>query len=95
MSFDLVIKGGTVVDGTGLPGFRADVGIADDTIAAIGDLKGQRAAQTIDAEGHVVAPGFVDGHTHMDAQVFWDPVGSNSCWHGILCIALTRSAVSS
>ena len=88
MSFDLVIKGGTVVDGTGLPGFRADVGIADDTIAAIGDLKGQRAAQTIDAEGHVVAPGFVDGHTHMDAQVFWDPVGSNSCWHGVTSVVM-------
>lgn len=88
MSFDLVIKGGTVVDGTGLPGFRADVGIADGTITAIGDLKGQRAEQTIDAEGHVVAPGFVDGHTHMDAQVFWDPVGSNSCWHGVTSVVM-------
>jgi N-acyl-D-aspartate/D-glutamate deacylase len=88
MAFDVVIKGGTVVDGTGLPGFRADVGIADGTITAIGDLKGQRAEQTIDAEGHIVAPGFVDGHTHMDAQVFWDPLGSNSCWHGVTSVVM-------
>jgi N-acyl-D-amino-acid deacylase len=88
MAFDLVIKGGTVVDGTGLPGFRADVGIADGTITAIGDLNGERATQTIDAEGHVVAPGFVDGHTHMDAQVFWDPLGSNSCWHGVTSVVM-------
>lgn len=88
MAFDLLIKGGTVVDGTGLPGIRADVGISDGRIAAIGDLKGQRAEQTIDAEGHVVAPGFVDGHTHMDAQQFWDPQGSNSCYHGVTSVVM-------
>jgi N-acyl-D-aspartate/D-glutamate deacylase len=88
MAFDLLIKGGTVVDGTGLPGFRGDVGISDGRIAAIGDLKGQRTERTIDAEGHVVAPGFVDGHTHMDAQVFWDPQGSNTCWHGVTSVVM-------
>ena len=88
MSYDILIKGGTVVDGTGLPGFRADVGISDGTITAIGDLKGARARQTLDAEGHVVAPGFVDGHTHMDAQVFWDPVGGNSCWAGVTSVVM-------
>lgn len=88
MGFDLVIKGGTVVDGTGLPGIRADVGISDGTITAIGDLDGQRGRQTIDAEGLTVAPGFVDGHTHMDAQVFWDHLGANACWHGVTSVVM-------
>ncbi len=88
MTYDILIKGGTVIDGTGLPGFRADVGISDDRIAAIGDLSGAQAAQTIDAEGQVVSPGFVDGHTHMDAQVFWDSVGGNSCWAGVTSVVM-------
>ena len=75
MAYDLVIENGTVVDGTGAPGFAADVGIRDGRIASIGRIT-ERARKTIDAEGHVVTPGFVDGHTHMDAQVFWDPIGS-------------------
>jgi len=83
MAFDIVIRGGTVVDGSGLPGYRADVGIVGDRIAAIGDLAGQAAAERIDAEGYIVAPGFIDGHAHYDAQVFWDPIGSNDCWHGV------------
>ena len=87
MAYDLVIANGTVVDGSGAPGYRADVGIADGRIAAIGDLK-ERAKETLDAEGHVVAPGFVDGHTHMDAQVFWDPIGSCSCYHGVTSVVM-------
>ena len=71
--YDLLIKDGTVVDGSGGAGYRADVAVQDGKIAAIGRLNG-KARQTIDAEGHVVSPGFVDGHTHMDAQVFWDPL---------------------
>src|SRR6516162_155210 len=82
MPYDLVIRGGVVVDGSGLPRYRADVGIHGDTIAAIGRID-ERGRQEIDAEGHVVTPGFVDGHTHMDAQVFWDASGSNSCFHGV------------
>ena len=71
MGADIVIRGGTVVDGSGAPGRRADVAITGDTISAIGEnLSG---ARTIDASGHVVAPGFIDIHTHFDAQVFWDP----------------------
>ena len=73
MPYDLVIRGGAVVDGSGLPRYRADVGCQGDTIAAIGRID-ERGRQEIDAEGHVVTPGFVDGHTHMDAQVFWDPL---------------------
>ncbi len=88
MAYDLIIQGGTVVDGSGLPGVKADVGISGDRIAAIGDLKGQAAKETIDAEGHIVSPGFVDGHTHMDAQVFWDPLGTCSCWHGVTSVVM-------
>ena len=87
MAYDLVIKGGTVVDGSGAPGFAADVGIRDGRIVAIGDVR-DKARQTLDAEGHVVAPGFVDGHTHMDAQVFWDPIGSCSCYHGVTSVVM-------
>ena len=88
MAYDVIVHGGTVVDGSGLPGYRADVGIKDGYIAAIGDLKGQAAKEKIDAEGHVVAPGFIDAHTHFDAQVFWDPLGSNVCWSGVTSIIM-------
>ena len=82
MSYDLVIRNGTVVDGSGFGAYRADVGVVGDTIAVVGRIR-ERGAEEIDAEGHVVCPGFIDGHTHMDAQVFWDPAGTNSCWHGV------------
>ena len=75
MSYDLLIKNGLVVDGSGGAGYRADVAIQDGRIAKIGRVN-ESARETIDAEGHVVSPGFVDGHTHMDAQVFWDPIGA-------------------
>jgi N-acyl-D-amino-acid deacylase len=80
--YELVIRNGTVMDGTGLPGYRADVGVSADRIVAIGRISG-RGNEEVDATGCVVSPGFIDGHTHMDAQVFWDPLGSCSCWHGV------------
>ena len=75
MQYDLLIQNGTLVDGSGMPRFQADVGIVAGKIAAIGKIR-DSAKEVIDAEGHVVAPGFIDGHTHMDAQVFWDPLGT-------------------
>ena len=85
--YDLVIKNAEVIDGSGLPRYRADVGVRNDRIATIGRIR-ESARETIDAEGHVVAPGFVDGHTHMDAQVFWDPMGTCSCWHGVTSVVM-------
>ncbi len=82
MQYDLVIKNGTVIDGSGMPRYRADVGVIAGKIARIGRIR-DSAKDVVDAEGHVVAPGFVDGHTHMDAQIFWDPLGTSSCYHGI------------
>ena len=87
MSYDLVIKNGTVIDGSGLPRYRADVGVKDGKIARIGRISAP-AEETIDAEGHVVTPGFVDGHTHMDAQIFWDQLGSCSCYHGVTSVVM-------
>ncbi len=87
MSYDLVIKNGVVVDGSGLPRYRADVGVRHGRVTAIGRLR-ERAREVIDADGQVVAPGFVDGHTHMDAQVFWDPLGTCSCWHGVTSVVM-------
>ena len=87
MTYDLLIKNGTVVDGSGNPGYRADVGVNGGKIAAIGRIN-ERAKQIIDAEGHIVSPGFVDGHTHMDAQIFWDPIGSCSSYHGVTSVVM-------
>jgi len=83
MSYELIIENGMIVDGSGGPRYRADIGVKAGRIARIGRLSGASAKETLDAEGHVVTPGFVDGHTHMDAQVFWDPLGSCSCYHGV------------
>jgi N-acyl-D-aspartate/D-glutamate deacylase len=91
--YDLIIRNGTVIDGSGLPRFRADVGIAGGKIAAIGRLR-ENAKETIDADGHVVTPGFIDAHTHMDAQVFWDPLGTCSCWHGITSVVMGNCGFS-
>jgi N-acyl-D-amino-acid deacylase len=87
MAYDIVIKNGTVVDGSGGARYRADVAVQDGKIAAIGRIN-EKAKRTIDAEGHIVSPGFVDGHTHMDAQVFWDPIGSCSCYHGVTSVVM-------
>ena len=87
MGLDLAIKNGTIVDGSGAPRFQADIGIQDGQIVEIGRIR-SGAKQVIDAEGRVVSPGFIDGHTHMDAQVAWDPLGSCSCWHGVTSVIM-------
>jgi N-acyl-D-aspartate/D-glutamate deacylase len=81
--FDTVIKNGMIVDGTRMPRFRADVGIKDGVIARIGRLDAHDASKVLDASGQIVAPGFIDLHTHYDAQVFWDPYCTISGWHGV------------
>ena len=83
--FDLCIRGGLVVDGSGAPGRNADIGIRGGRIAEIGSLRGS-TRQTLDASGCVVAPGFVDLHTHYDAQVLWDRMLSISPWHGVTSV---------
>ena len=84
MTADIVIRGGTVVDGTGAPGKLLDVAVTDGVVSEIGTgLSGRRE---LDASGRIVAPGFVDIHTHYDAQVFWDPGLTSSCWHGVTSV---------
>ena len=84
MSHDVVIRGGTVIDGTGAPGRRADVAIDGDRVVEIGE--GLSGTHELDASGQVVAPGFIDIHTHYDAQVFWDPALTPSSWHGVTTV---------
>jgi len=90
---DLVIRNGTVVDGTGRSGFNADVAIDGDRIVAVGDVN-DTACRTIDADGCLVTPGFIDPHTHLDAQLFWDPLASPCCWHGITTVVTGNCSVT-
>src|SRR5689334_22544116 len=86
--FDILIMNGTIIDGTRLPRFRGDLGIKDGRIAEVGRLKAHQGRKVIDAGGLIVAPGFVDLHTHYDAQLFWDPYCTVSGWHGVTSVAI-------
>ncbi len=86
--FDLLIRGGMIVDGTRTPRYRADIGILDGRVAEIGHIEAHRGARVLEADGLIVAPGFVDLHTHYDAQLFWDPYCTISGWHGITTVVI-------
>ena len=92
MSYDLLIKNGTVVDGTGAERYQADVAVADGKIAAIGKIR-DGAKKVIDAADLIVAPGFVDPHTHYDAQICWDPLITSSSWHGVTSLVMGNCGV--
>lgn len=94
MAHDLIIRNGTLVDGTGSAGYRADVAIDGERITAIGDLSSATARREIDATGLIVSPGFVDLHTHLDAQVGWDPLMTSSSWHGVTTVLMGNCGVT-
>jgi len=87
MEFDLLVRNAQVMDGTGAPAFAGDVAVQGGRIAEVGKVTGA-AKRVIDAQGQVLAPGFIDIHTHLDAQLLWDPLASSSCWHGITTAVL-------
>ena len=86
--FDTIIRGGTVIDGLRTPRFRGDIGIKDGRVASIGRIASDEGARVLDADGLIVAPGFVDLHTHYDSQVYWDPYCSISGWHGVTSVVI-------
>jgi N-acyl-D-amino-acid deacylase len=92
--FDVVIHGGTLVDGTGTPSRHADIGIVGDRIIAVEVGLVGRGRREIDATDRLVTPGFVDIHTHLDAQLAWDPIGSSSCWHGVTSVVMGNCGVT-
>ena len=94
MAHDLIIRNGLIVDGTGREGYKADIAIDGDQITAIGDLSGEIATREIDAAGLAVTPGFIDLHTHLDAQVGWDPLMTSSSWHGVTTVLMGNCGVT-
>src|SRR5208282_6365316 len=92
MALDVLIKNGTVVDGTGAPGKRADIAIAGDRVVEIGKVS-ESAKKVIDASDLIVSPGFVDPHTHYDAQICWDPTIGCSSWHGVTSVVMGNCGV--
>ena len=94
MEHDLIISGGKVVDGSGAAPIHADVGVKDGRISRIGDLSADTAAENIDATNKVVSPGFVDLHTHLDAQIGWDPMMTSTSYHGVTTAMIGNCGVT-
>ena len=91
-AYDLIIRNGTIVDGTGQDRFTGDIAIKDGLIAQVGEVSGD-AAEEIDAQGHLVTPGFVDIHTHYDGQATWDQEMAPSSWHGVTTVVMGNCGV--
>jgi N-acyl-D-amino-acid deacylase len=91
--FDLLLKGGRIYDGSGMPGYNGDVAIQDGKIVELGRLNGG-AKRALNVDGLAVAPGFIDPHTHLDAQLFWDPLGTSSCFHGVTSVIVGNCGLS-
>src|SRR5688500_12452172 len=91
--FDLVIRNGMLADGSGAAPVAGDLAVSCDRIVEMGDVDG-RGTREIDADGRLVTPGFVDIHTHLDAQLSWDPIGTSSCWHGVTSVVLGNCGVT-
>src|SRR5437899_10628877 len=85
MTYDLIVKNGWIVDGAGMPRYWGDVAARDGRIVEIGRVR-ESTRRTLDAGGRVIAPGFIDMHTHFDAQITWDPLATSSCWHGVTSV---------
>jgi len=86
--FDTLIKDGMIIDGSRVPRYQADVGIKNGKVAQIGRLKTSDADRVLDATGHIVAPGYIDLHTHYDAQIHWDPFCTMGSWHGVTSVTI-------
>ncbi len=91
--YDLLLKGGRIYDGSGMPSYNGDVAIHDGKIVEIGRLNGN-ARRTLKVDGLAVAPGFIDPHTHLDAQLLWDPLGTSSCFHGVTSVIVGNCGLS-
>src|SRR5215510_13656842 len=91
--YDIVLKGGRIYDGSGMPSFNGDVAVVGGEIVEIGRVNGG-ARRTLNVDGLALAPGFIDPHTHLDAQLFWDPLGTSSCFHGVTSVVVGNCGLS-
>ena len=91
--YDLILKGGRIYDGSAMPSYNGDVAVKDGKIVEMGRLSGA-AARTLKVDGLAVSPGFIDPHTHLDAQLFWDPLGTSSCYHGVTSVVVGNCGLS-